>query len=251
MREYSEIIGDAVSRARNIKPGFFKNDLLAECSALARILFAGLWCEADREGRLEDRPKRIKADVLPYDDCDVDVLLNELASRGFVTRYCSNGVAYLCIPGFCKHQNPHMKESASSIPAPDKHSASTVQATNHTGTSHADSLLLIPDSPSPEKHKHAQQSARFDEFWSAYPVKKGKSEALKTWKRKGLDAIADTILADVRNRMERDGDWLRGFTPHGSTYINGDGWQDGLAPMKPNSRPQDAESPRGAAARPL
>jgi hypothetical protein len=55
-----------VARSRNIKPGFFLNDELAECEPLARILFAGLWCIADREGRLEDRPKRIKAEVLPY-----------------------------------------------------------------------------------------------------------------------------------------------------------------------------------------
>ena len=50
-----------MARARNIKPGFFANENLAECDPLARLLFAGLWCLADREGRLEDRPKRIAA----------------------------------------------------------------------------------------------------------------------------------------------------------------------------------------------
>jgi hypothetical protein len=64
-----------MARARNIKPGFFLNDELAECEPLARLLFAGLWCIADREGRLEDKPKRIKVEILPYDDCDIDYLL--------------------------------------------------------------------------------------------------------------------------------------------------------------------------------
>ena len=73
-------------RARNIKPGFFKNDILAECNPLARILFAGLWCEADREGRLEDRPKRLKAEYLPYDQCDIGTLLDELEKHDFVVR---------------------------------------------------------------------------------------------------------------------------------------------------------------------
>ena len=73
-----------MARSRNIKPGFFLNDELAECDPLARLLFAGLWCIADREGRLEDRPKRIKAEVLPYDDCDVDELLNQLAERSLL-----------------------------------------------------------------------------------------------------------------------------------------------------------------------
>ena len=49
-----------MSRARNIKPAFFKNELLAELDAFDRLLFIGLWCLADREGRTEDRPKRIK-----------------------------------------------------------------------------------------------------------------------------------------------------------------------------------------------
>ena len=61
-------------RARNLKPGYFKNEGLADLPPLARILFAGLWGMADREGRLEDRPKRIKAEILPYDNCDTDKL---------------------------------------------------------------------------------------------------------------------------------------------------------------------------------
>ena len=44
-------------RARNIKPGFFKNDALAELDFAGRLLFIGLWGIADRAGRLEDRPK--------------------------------------------------------------------------------------------------------------------------------------------------------------------------------------------------
>ena len=135
-----------MSRARNIKPGFFKNDLLAECDPLARILFSGLWCEADREGRLEDRPKRIKVECLPYDDCDVDALLNQLADRGFIVRYVVDNQAYIQISGFTKHQNPHMREAASSIPVPNEHRTSTVLAPDNTGTSPADSPFPLPDS---------------------------------------------------------------------------------------------------------
>ena len=61
-------------RARNIKPGFFKNEALADCDLQARLLFVGLWCMADREGRMEYRPKRIKIEVLPYDNCNIEKL---------------------------------------------------------------------------------------------------------------------------------------------------------------------------------
>jgi hypothetical protein len=107
-----------MSRLRTIKPGFFLDEELAECSPLARLLFAGIWTIADREGRLEDRPRRIKVQTLPYDDCDVDELLGELERHGFVTRYEADGARYIAIPTWHKHQNPHVKEGPSTIPAP-------------------------------------------------------------------------------------------------------------------------------------
>src|SRR4051812_42493540 len=115
-----------MARARMLKPGFFTNDVLAEVPPLGRILFSGLWCLSDREGRMEDRPRKIKAELLPYDDADVDALLTELVERGFVIRYEHGGIRYLQVTNFGKHQTPHIKEAASTIPAPDMHGASTV-----------------------------------------------------------------------------------------------------------------------------
>lgn len=141
-------------RARNIKPGFFKNEELASCSYPARILFPGLWCLADREGRLEDRPLRIKAECLPYDDCDTDALLQELADKGFIIRYELDGKRYIAIPAFVDHQNPHCRESPSKIPCPTCSDTcmttqavpSTVLGTAKAMPSPADSGFLIPDS---------------------------------------------------------------------------------------------------------
>jgi hypothetical protein len=142
-----------MARSRNIKPGFFLNDQLAECDPLARLLFAGLWCIADREGRLEDRPKRIKAEVLPYDNCDVDELLRQLADHDFIIRYEVDGNAYIQVTNFKKHQNPHVKEASSIIPPPpdnelasEMHHTSTVQEHEKNSSFPADSLNLIPDS---------------------------------------------------------------------------------------------------------
>jgi hypothetical protein len=110
-----------MARSRNIKPGFFLNDELAECDPLARLLFAGLWTVADRAGRLEDRPKRIKAAVLPYDNCNLESLLAELATRSFIVRYEIDGQRYIQIASWDKHQQPHYKEVASVIPPPPGH----------------------------------------------------------------------------------------------------------------------------------
>jgi hypothetical protein len=108
-----------VPRIRSLKIGFFHNETLCGLSPWHRLLYAGLWLLADREGRLEDRPRRIKAELFPYDTLDVDVLLTELAREGFVVRYASDGEPYLAIPRFLKHQKPNIREAASLIPTPD------------------------------------------------------------------------------------------------------------------------------------
>ncbi len=105
-------------RARNIKPGFFKNEYLAELLPEARLLFIGLWTLADREGRLEDRPKRIKMEIFPADDFSVNDLLDSLHKAGFIMRYNADK-EYIQINNFVKHQMPHHKEVPSVIPAPD------------------------------------------------------------------------------------------------------------------------------------
>ena len=196
-----------MARARNIKPGFFTNDVLAEVDPLGRILFAGLWTIADREGRLEDRPKKIKAQILPYDDCNCDALLQALHKYGFILRYELDGNAYIQIVKWSEHQNPHIKEAESTIPAPYKNSASTVQVPKKEETSPADSLNPITDSLNPiTSSKPAARgdgySEEFEQAWTAYPTRPGasKKDAFKAWsaRLKAGVAVDDLISGVVR-----------------------------------------------------
>src|SRR5690242_18895839 len=107
-----------MARMRTIKPGFLTNDVLAEVEPLGRIQFAGLWTLADRAGRLEDRPRKIKVEVLLYDDCDIEGLLTQLAERCFILRYAANNTRFIQILAFDKHQCPNIKETPSTIPPP-------------------------------------------------------------------------------------------------------------------------------------
>lgn len=107
-----------MARTRNIKPGFFKNEDLSDLSPYSRLLFIGLWCLADREGLLEDRPKRIKGELFPYEDVDVDKCLQELHNVGFIIRYEIKDNRFISIPKFIEHQNPHYREVKSKIPKP-------------------------------------------------------------------------------------------------------------------------------------
>jgi len=103
-------MGYIMARARNIKPGFFVNDELGDLPPLARLLFIGLWTLADAEGRLEDKPRKIKTQILPYDNCDAGSLLNNLDLSGFIQRYTVQGQHVIQVVTFSEHQNPHKNE---------------------------------------------------------------------------------------------------------------------------------------------
>ena len=160
-----------MARSRNIKPGFFTNEDLVELDFATRLLFAGLWTVADRKGRLQDRPKKIKIDIFPADSVDVDVMLQELHDSKFVVRYEVHGVRYLQITNWSRHQNPHHTEKASEIP--DMNGALTVisllapgEPLVQDGGNRADSLLLIPDSliKSPRKPRAASLEISLTEY---------------------------------------------------------------------------------------
>ncbi len=110
-------------RARLLKPGFFTNEDLAQLPVRARLLFAGLWGLADRDGRLEDRPPRIKAAIFPYDRVNVEPLLQALARAGFVARYTAASTRCLVLPTFQQHQHPHRREPPSTLPPPPRQPA--------------------------------------------------------------------------------------------------------------------------------
>lgn len=143
-----------MARARNIKPGFFVNEELVGLPFPTRLLFIGLWTIADRAGRLEDRPKRIKMAVFPADNVDIEGALAGLESSGFLLRYQIGGARYIQILAFDKHQHPHKDEKQSAIPAPVLHGAGTVQEPWSHNANPADSPIpdsLIPDSPNPQQ----------------------------------------------------------------------------------------------------
>lgn len=104
-------------RIRALKPGFFKNEQLAELSPWHRLCYEGLWCCADREGRLQDRPKRLKAEIFPYDDLNMDHLLWDLTRAGFIRRYVSGHQPLICIPSWFAHQHPRPDEAPSDLAA--------------------------------------------------------------------------------------------------------------------------------------
>lgn len=140
-----------VRRSRNIKPGICTSETLLGTTLPARLLFSWLPMFADCEGRLRDRPVRLKAQMFPYDDGitakDVNNWLCELASLteasgapAAIIRYSAEGDDYIQIVNFRDHQKPHKQELAqgSEIPPyqPDtcELNAPLGKVRNHFGT---------------------------------------------------------------------------------------------------------------------
>lgn len=199
-----------MARSRNIKPGFFTNEYLAELHPLTRLLFAGLWCMADKDGRLEYRPKRIKAAVLPFDEVNIESCLAQLCvkhdssmDQPFIYVYEIEGKRYIQVAKWSSHQSPHHKEVDSEIPPVDlsqlvdmselaKHGPSMTQAWSKHDSSktlldppipdslNLDSLNLIPDSLDKNGRGKKQIPPPFEEV-SAYCAERGKGVDPQSW----------------------------------------------------------------------
>ena len=199
-----------MARSRNIKPGFFQNEDLQELDFATRLFFIGLWTEADKEGRLEDRPKKLKNALFPADDVEVEQMLDGLAAYGFISRYERAGKKIIQIVKWAKHQNPHRREAPSTLPAETDEVVEEEQQAES----------------GPQK---AETEASFETFWKLYPRKTAKDNARKAFAKINPDAeLLAQILESLAKHCTCQG-WLKDdgqFIPHAATWLNGKRWND-------------------------
>lgn len=79
------------------------------------------------------------------------------------------------------------------------------------------------------KKEKNNYSVEFEQFWSAYPRKEKKSEALKSFQKISPDQeLLARIIADVQARS-RTHEWVKDngqWVPHPTTYLNQRRWED-------------------------
>lgn len=100
-------------RTRPLKPSFFKNDDIAELPFGARLLLQGLWTIADRAGRLEYRPKKIRGEIFPHDSLPLEQIeqwLSEIQAKKLIEIYEVKSRKFIQVPNFAKHARPHKDE---------------------------------------------------------------------------------------------------------------------------------------------
>ena len=227
-----------MARARNIKPALFSNDELAEIDPIGRLLFIGLWTICDYKGNLEFRDKKIKASLLPYDNCNVKELSINLEQSGFIQSYSNDGRIYINIVNFTKHQNPHKNEKLKGSDTPcisDECSQlfdlkgwiikSDKIAINpdNDGTNRADPLFLIPDPLFLIPNTSEPATSRFNEFWELYgkKVDSKKCEAkFKKLSQSDVSSLFEKLPSYVKSTPDKQ------YRKNPITWLNGKCWND-------------------------
>lgn len=124
-------------RKRDISPKYFSNGVLGRYDPpTAGKLFIGLWCEADRKGRLVEDVDRLQAFIFPYHpDAPMEQFLAFLHANEFIERYEVEGRRLIWIKEFEKHQHIHHNEQPSKLPAPGMpRTCRDIPALSHTST---------------------------------------------------------------------------------------------------------------------
>jgi len=234
-----------MARIRTIKPEFFSSADICELSPVARLLYISFWCEADREGRLEWKPKTFKLRYFPADNNkEFDAAITELSASDLIEIYEIEGKIYCQIPTFTEHQVINNRESDSIIPEKPlnyEENSQNIDASIKDFTRESGVKAEGRKEGREGKGKEGAQiknllNARFEEFYSKYPKKIDKKKALAAFNKIKPD---DLKFKRIMRGLEKQIDWrnsARGqFIPewkHPTTWLNGDNWDDAMPQEK-------------------
>lgn len=108
-------------RIRTIQPHFPRSPSMLHVSRDARLLFIQLWTVADDSGRARAAPAELAATLYPADADAPGLLpdwLDELEREGCIERYAVDGVDYLRVASWRKHQKIDRPTPSRLPPAP-------------------------------------------------------------------------------------------------------------------------------------
>jgi len=245
-----------MARMRSLKPEFWLDRKLARTLTRdARMLYLGLWNQADEWGRANADARVIKGQVFPFDDDlglpEIEQLLRDLEDAGVVERYEHDGDPYLFLPKLSKHQRLEPQKVPSRHPAPpDRPADQQVQvepksdpnrsARGSRGAQTGSRAVRAKHVAGSREHVAGQRRAdapgpTFDDFYAAYPKKEAKRAAEKAWVTASKRASPQVILDGLRRfRFSPESR----FIPQPATWLNADRWADGEgSPAAPGGPP--------------
>jgi len=224
----------------------FRDELLRSerywsVSIEAQRLYVHLLLCADDTARFSGKNYTVRAACFPGQAVEPDKLerhLAELNDVDLIRLYCAGDERFIFIPRF----RQRLRFVKSKYPDPPK-GISDIEVEKSDLSQAQDGLKTVAsqaqDGRSEEKRSKATPRAPtdvgladgFSEFWSAYPKRRSKGEALKAWRAlKPNEQLRTEILAGLQRAMN-SAQWRKDdgqFIPHPATWLRAKGWEDEL-----------------------
>jgi hypothetical protein len=124
---------------------------------------------------------------------------------------------------------PKAPEVASPSKAPCKPLPSQEQEQEQEKETCASDESRVADLPAKKAERERVTAELFAEFWTAYPRKRAKDEALKAFSRRKPDRELLAAMLAALAKQSASEDWQRDegkFIPYPATWINGGRWLD-------------------------
>ena len=211
-----------MARIRTVKPEFFTSESVLSVTPLARLFFIGLWCEADREGRLKWKPKTLKFRYLPGDSVNIEKLCAELESEGMIITYSIDDIDYCEIPGFKTHQVINNRERESEIPSRDNDASTTRESGRKEGKEGKEGKGTARFAPPTNEEvlsymvekgaNNKQEAEKFCDYYSSKGWLVGKAK-MKDWKA----SVRNWLKNSFSNGGPGGGNQSSGHSPKGFT----------------------------------
>ncbi len=193
------------------------------------------------EKHIEQQPQQTSAEPSADKRC-AEIIEEQCSEEQSVMLISAHSSAVSTNEQCCQHNSAVLAADLSTAPSPSP-SPSPKQSDPPSYTRHPP--RLGDQSPPGVLAQAGKHASRFAEFWDAYPKKVAKPEAMRRWKTKRLDVLADDILHDLSDRLSRDPAWQRGYIPNPATYLNQDRWTDELLPIpQPTTAMESANGTR-------
>lgn len=96
-------------------------------------------------------------------------------------------------------------------------------------------IYIFPQTPQDDNRKprppftSLKQEQLFDRFWQAYPKKKSKGQAERTWIKLNPDEQLVASMIATIERAKKSREWLKDggqYIPYPATWLNAKGWED-------------------------
>jgi hypothetical protein len=182
-----------------IDPGIWQSEDFGHLSTLAKLVFVGLFSQADDDGRGRGKAQYIKNTLFPYDDeltsADVKKALDEIATYMSIKFYESDGSEYYVLTNWKAWQKVE-KPTPSRLPNPDDCEETVRGQDGEPSPKEPRKPKSEPKDPVTERGFSEAVEAKVRE-WLKY-----KSEKRDSYKPTGLK----NLLTEIENNVKKHGE---------------------------------------------